>query len=78
MKKEDSYTAGNVSGCYNQLSEYSQTKRDKASDVEVFYLRALSYYKSNDSKARLADLENRRSFWNIRTVATSIGSGEVL
>src|SRR5574339_983247 len=57
-KGHDSYTAGKYQDAIANFSEYlTKPTRDKALDVEVFYLRALSYYKSNDYKSSIDDFQ---------------------
>jgi tetratricopeptide (TPR) repeat protein len=57
-KGHDSYTAGKYQDAITNFSEYlTKPTRDKALDVEVFYLRALSYYKSNDFKSAIDDFQ---------------------
>jgi tetratricopeptide (TPR) repeat protein len=57
-KGHDSYTAGKYQDAITNFSEYlKKPTRDKSLDVEVYYLRALSYYKSNDFKNALPDFE---------------------
>src|SRR5688572_22704646 len=57
-KGHDSYTAGKYQDAITNFSLYlTKATRDKALDVEVFYLRALSYYKSNDFKNAIPDFE---------------------
>ena len=57
-KGHDSYTSGNYAEAIKNFSEYlSKATRDKSMDGEVFYLRALSYYKTNDFKNAIADFE---------------------
>ena len=57
-KGHDSYTSGNFDAAIQNFSEYlSKPTRDKALDVEVFYLRALSYYKKQDYKKAVDDFE---------------------
>ncbi len=54
----DSYTSGKYDDAIKNFSEYlTKYTRDKALDVEVYYLRALSYYKTNDFKSAVADFE---------------------
>lgn len=58
QKGYDSYTAGNYSSAIINFSEYlTKGTRDKALDVEVFYLRALSYYKTNQHKDAIDDFQ---------------------
>lgn len=57
-KGHDSYTAGKYQEAITNFSQYlTKPTRDKSLDVEVFYLRALSYYKSNDFKSAIPDFE---------------------
>ena len=57
-KGHDSYTAGKYQDAITNFSQYlTKPTRDKSLDVEVFYLRALSYYKSNDFKNAIPDFE---------------------
>lgn len=57
-KGHDSYTAGRFDEAIKNFSEYlTKSTRDKSLDGEVYYLRALSYYKSNDFKSAIADFE---------------------
>jgi tetratricopeptide (TPR) repeat protein len=58
QKGHDSYAAGKYQDAISNFSQYlSKPTRDKSLDVEVFYLRALSYYKANDFKNAIADFE---------------------
>src|SRR5687768_9132897 len=57
-KGHDSYTAGKYQDAITNFSQYlTKPTRDKSLDVEVYYLRALSYYKSNDFKSAIPDFE---------------------
>ena len=57
-KGHDSYTAGNYTDAIKNFSEYlTKGTRDKAIDVEVFYLRALSYYKTNQYQLAVGDFQ---------------------
>ncbi len=57
-KGHDSYAAGKYQDAITNFSQYlTKATRDKSLDVEVFYLRALSYYKSNDFKSAIPDFE---------------------
>jgi tetratricopeptide (TPR) repeat protein len=57
-KGHSSYTSGNYADAIQNFSEYlTKPTRDKALDVEVFYLRALSYYKTNDFKSAIDDFQ---------------------
>ena len=57
-KGHDSYTNGNYADAIYNFSEYlTKATRDKSLDVEVFYLRALSYYKSNNCASAVEDFE---------------------
>lgn len=57
-KGHDSYTAGKYDEAITLFSEYlTKTTRDKALDVEVFYLRGLSYFKKADYKNAIGDFE---------------------
>jgi tetratricopeptide (TPR) repeat protein len=50
--------AGKYSDAIANFSEYlKKPTRDKAMDVEVFYLRALSYYKSNNYNRAIEDFQ---------------------
>jgi Caspase domain/Tetratricopeptide repeat len=54
----DRYTAGKYDEAIALFSEYlTKVTRDKAMDVEVFYLRALSYYKKGDYQKAVFDFE---------------------
>jgi len=54
----DSYTAGKYEDAIRNFSEYlTKYTRDKSLDVEVYYLRALAYYKSNNFKDAVPDFE---------------------
>ncbi len=54
----DSYTAGKYQDAITNFSLYlTKATRDKTLDVEVFYLRALSHYKSNNFKDAIPDFE---------------------
>lgn len=58
QKGHDSYTSGKYADAIKNFSEYlTKGTRDKALDVEVFYLRALSYYKSNQYKEAIGDFQ---------------------
>jgi tetratricopeptide (TPR) repeat protein len=57
-KGHDSYAAGKYQDAIANFSQYlTKPTRDKSLDVEVFYLRALSYYKSADYKNSIPDFE---------------------
>ena len=57
-KGHDAYTAGRYQEAITNFSEYlTKGTRDKALDVEVFYLRALAYYKNNDFKGAIDDFQ---------------------
>ncbi|HTF19184.1 MAG TPA: caspase family protein [Chryseolinea sp.] len=57
-KGHDSYTSGKYADAIRNFSEYlTKGTRDKALDVEVFYLRALSYYKSNQYQSAVGDFQ---------------------
>jgi len=57
-KGHDSYTSGKYDEAIKHFSEYlTKATRDKSMDGEVYYLRALSYYKTNDFKNAIADFE---------------------
>jgi tetratricopeptide (TPR) repeat protein len=57
-KGHDSYTSGQYADAIRNFSEYlGKSTRDKSMDGEVYYLRALSYYKTNDFKNAIADFE---------------------
>ncbi|HEX6226238.1 MAG TPA: caspase family protein [Chryseolinea sp.] len=57
-KGHDSYTAGKYEDAITNFSQYlTKPTRDKSLDVEVYYLRALSYYKSGEFKDAIHDFE---------------------
>src|SRR5687768_9683710 len=57
-KGHDSYAAGKYQDAITNFSQYlTKPTRDKALDVEVYYLRALAYYKTNDFKSSIPDFE---------------------
>jgi hypothetical protein len=57
-KGHDSYKAGKYEEAISLFSEYlTKVTRDKAMDVEVFYLRGLSYFKKGDFKSAIGDFE---------------------
>ncbi|MEO5979514.1 MAG: caspase family protein [Chryseolinea sp.] len=57
-KGHDAYKAGNFPVAISSLSEYlTKPTRDKAMDVEVFYIRALAYYKSNNFRNAIGDFQ---------------------
>jgi tetratricopeptide (TPR) repeat protein len=57
-KGHDSYTSGDYGAAIKNFSEYlGKSTRDKSMDGEVYYLRALSYYKTSDFKNAIADFE---------------------
>ncbi len=54
----DSYTSGKYEDAIKNFSEYlTKVTRDKALDVEVYYLRALAYYKTNKHAEAISDFE---------------------
>lgn len=54
----DSYTSGKYEDAIKNFSEYlTKVTRDKALDVEVYYLRALAYYKTNKHTEAISDFE---------------------
>lgn len=54
----DQYKAGKYPQAIENFSLYlTKNTRDKALDPEVFYLRALSYYKTNDFTSAIPDFE---------------------
>jgi tetratricopeptide (TPR) repeat protein len=54
----DSYTSGKYEDAIKNFSEYlTKVTRDKALDVEVYYLRALAYYKTNKYTEAIPDFE---------------------
>jgi tetratricopeptide (TPR) repeat protein len=54
----DSYTAGKYDDAIQNFSEYlKKYTRDKSLDVEVFYLRALAYYKTGKFDQAIPDFE---------------------
>lgn len=54
----DSYTSGKYEDAIKNFSEYlTKGTRDKALDVEVYYLRALAYYKTNKHTEAISDFE---------------------
>jgi tetratricopeptide (TPR) repeat protein len=54
----DAYTSGKYPEAIRNFSEYlTKGTRDKALDVEVFYLRALAYYKTNQYKEAVGDFQ---------------------
>lgn len=58
QKGHDAYTSGSYAEAITNFSAYlTKGTRDKALDVEVFYLRALSYYKSNQYKEAIDDFQ---------------------
>lgn len=57
-KGHDSYTSGKYADAIRNFSEYlTKGTRDKALDVEVFYLRALSYYKTSQFQSAVGDFQ---------------------
>ena len=57
-KGHDSYTSGKYDDAITSFSQYlTKPTRDKAMDAEVFYLRALSYYKTSKFKNAIGDFE---------------------
>ncbi|MCD9018132.1 caspase family protein [Parachryseolinea silvisoli] len=57
-KGYDQYTAGKYTAAIENFSLYlTKNTRDKALDPEVFYLRALAYYKTNDFAHAIPDFE---------------------
>ncbi len=57
-KGHDSYTSGKYEDAIRYFSEYlTKATRDKTIDVDVFYLRALSYYKLNRFAEAVPDFE---------------------
>jgi tetratricopeptide (TPR) repeat protein len=57
-KGHDSYSAGKYQEAISSFSEYlTKFTRDKAMDVEVYYLRGLSYFKTGDFKNAIGDFE---------------------
>ncbi len=57
-KGHDSYTSGKYEEAIRNFSEYlTKPTRDKALDVDVFYLRALSFYKSNNFSNAVDDFQ---------------------
>jgi tetratricopeptide (TPR) repeat protein len=57
-KGYDQYTAGKYPAAIESFSLYlTKNTRDKALDPEVFYLRALAYYKTNDFAHAIPDFE---------------------
>jgi tetratricopeptide (TPR) repeat protein len=57
-KGHDSYSAGKYEEAIGLFSEYlTKFTRDKAMDVEVYYLRGLSYFKKGDFKNAIGDFE---------------------
>ena len=57
-KGHDAYTSGQYIEAIKNFSEYlTKGTRDKALDVDVFYLRALSYYKTNQYKEAIGDFQ---------------------
>jgi tetratricopeptide (TPR) repeat protein len=54
----DSYQKGNYNEAIRSFTEYlSRSIRDRSLDVEVFYLRGLSYYKQQDYKNAIGDFQ---------------------
>src|SRR5688572_6830688 len=57
-KGHDSYKAGRYEEAAKLFTEYlAKPTRDKKLDVEVYYLRGLSYFKKEDYKPAIADFE---------------------
>lgn len=57
-KGHDSYAAGKYHDAITSLTEYlTKATRDKAIDIDVFYIRALSYYKLHHYKEAIPDFE---------------------
>jgi tetratricopeptide (TPR) repeat protein len=57
-KGHDFYKAGNYVEAVNSLTEYlTKAHRDKAIDIDVFYIRGLSHYKSDHFKEAIPDFE---------------------
>jgi tetratricopeptide (TPR) repeat protein len=57
-KGHDSYTDGRYQDAISHFTQYlTKGTRDKSLDIEVFYLRALSYYKSGNFKEAIPDFE---------------------
>lgn len=57
-KGHDSYKAGKYEEAVSLFSEYlTKVTRDKAMDVDVFYLRGLSYFKKGDFTKAIGDFE---------------------
>jgi tetratricopeptide (TPR) repeat protein len=57
-KGHDRYTGGDYDAAIENFSQYlTKPTRDKALDIEVFYLRALSFYKKGKHKEAIADFE---------------------
>lgn len=57
-KGHDSYTAGKYNDAIKNFSEYlTKSTRDKALDADVYYLRGLSYYKTNVYQKAITDFE---------------------
>lgn len=57
-KGHDSYKAGKYDEAITSLTEYlTKATRDKAIDIDVFYIRALSHYKLNHFQDAIPDFE---------------------
>lgn len=57
-KGHDSYKAGKYDEAITSLTEYlTKATRDKAIDIDVFYIRALSHYKLNHYQQAIPDFE---------------------
>ncbi len=57
-KGHDNYKAGKYSEAITNLTEYlTKSTRDKSIDIDVFYIRALSYYKLNNYRESIPDFE---------------------
>ena len=57
-KGHDSYTSGKYEAAIGYFSEYlTKATRDKTIDIDVFYLRALSYYKTKKFAESIPDFE---------------------
>jgi hypothetical protein len=57
-KGHSSYKDGKYTEAITYLSEYlTKSMRDKSIDADVFYIRALSYYKTKDYKNSIPDFE---------------------
>jgi tetratricopeptide (TPR) repeat protein len=57
-KGHDSYTAGKYEDAIKNFTDFlGKATHDKATEVDVYYLRALSYYKLRDYKNAIPDFE---------------------